>query len=141
MIKLSRTASYALQATLQLALADSDRPVSCRQLAAQGQMPQHFLVQIMRHLVAHKIVASTRGADGGYALGRRADEISLLEVIEAVNGPLSVSLPVGEGFPAPSRANLERSLGDATADLRGALASIKLSSLLPKRSPPAAGRR
>lgn len=131
-MKLSRTVSYALQATLQLARGKSGVPVPCSQLAAQGKMPERFLLQILRNLVAHGILASTRGVDGGYALGRRADEISLLEVIEAIDGPLSASLPVGEGLPAESRAKLERSLCEVTSGMRRELGSIKLAALLPK---------
>lgn len=131
-MKLSRTVSYALQATLQLARVGSDVPVPCSQLAAQGKMPERFLLQILRNLVAHGILASTRGVDGGYALERPADEISLLEVIEAIDGPLSASLPVSEGLPAESRAKLERSLCEVTTGMRRELASIKLSGLLPK---------
>lgn len=132
-MKLSRTVSYALQATLQLARGRSDAPVPCSRLAAQGKMPERFLLQILRNLVAHGILASTRGVDGGYALGRSVDDISLLEVIEAIDGPLATSLPVVEGFPVESRTKLERSLCGVTTGMRRELASIKLSALLPKR--------
>ena len=48
LMKLSRTVSYALQATLQLARSRSHDPVPCRQLAADGNMPERFLLQILR---------------------------------------------------------------------------------------------
>ena len=47
-MKLSRTVSYALQATLQLAQSDSSGPIPCSRLAAQGKMPERFLLQILR---------------------------------------------------------------------------------------------
>jgi Rrf2 family protein len=66
-VKLSRTASYALQAVLQLAQSDaSGYPVPCSRLAAEGKMPERFLLQILRSLVTHGILGSTRGVDGGY---------------------------------------------------------------------------
>lgn len=65
-MKLSRSVGYALQATLQLACADGTAPVPCSRLAAEGKMPERFLLQILRNLVAHGILASTRGVDGGY---------------------------------------------------------------------------
>src|SRR5271154_5777958 len=105
-MKLSRTVGYALQATLQLAEAEPGTPVPCSQLAARGQMPERFLLQILRNLVTHGILHSTRGVDGGYALDRKPSEISLLEVIEAVDGPLSASAPVSAGFPEDSQAKL-----------------------------------
>lgn len=66
-------------------------------------------------------------------MGRSVDDISLLEVIEAIDGPLATSLPVVEGFPVESRTKLERSLCGVTTGMRRELASIKLSALLPKR--------
>ena len=80
-MKLSRSVSYALQAVLQLAASDARTPVPCSQLAAEGSMPERFLLQILRHLVAHGILDSARGVEGGYVLERSPDEISLLEVI------------------------------------------------------------
>ena len=85
-MKLSRTVSYAVRATLQLAQLSSKGPVPCSKLAAEGKMPERFLLQILRNLVTHGILRSTRGVDGGYALVRPADQISLLEVIEAKIG-------------------------------------------------------
>jgi Rrf2 family protein len=132
-MKLSRTVSYALQATLQLARVDSETPVPCSQLAAQGKMPERFLLQILRNLVAHGILASTRGVEGGYALERSADEISLLEVIEAIDGPLAASMPPAEGLPSESRNKLEQSLNEVTTGMRRELEAIKLVHLLPRR--------
>ena len=67
-MKLSRTVGYALQATLQLARARPSQPVPCSRLATEGEMPERFLLQILRNLVAHGILGSTRGVDGGYTL-------------------------------------------------------------------------
>src|SRR6187397_745177 len=102
MMKLSRTVSYAVRATLQLAELEAEGPVPCSRLAADGKMPERFLLQILRNLVTHGILRSTRGVDGGYSLVRPADQISLLEVIEAIEGPFDTSQEVGEGLPAQS---------------------------------------
>ena len=88
-MKLSRTVTYALHATLQLARAETSRPVPCSRLATEGRMPERFLLQILRSLVTHGILRSTRGVDGGYSLRRNPGDISLLEVIEAVDGPMN----------------------------------------------------
>src|ERR1700680_2225111 len=95
-MKLSRTVAYAIHATLQLAQSKSGVPVPCSRLATEGHMPERFLLQILRHLVTHGILHSTRGVDGGYALERKPEEISLLDVIEAIDGPLSATLPSSE---------------------------------------------
>src|SRR5436190_15516690 len=95
-MKLSRTVSYAVKATLQLAQLEADVPVPCSQLASEGKMPERFLLQILRNLVTHGILRSTRGVDGGYSLIRSPDQISLLEVIEAIEGPYDAATSLGE---------------------------------------------
>ena len=130
-MKLSRTVSYALQATLQLARSDSVSPVPCSQLAAEGKMPERFLLQILRNLVAHGILESTRGVEGGYTLERAPEEISLLEVIEAIDGPLLANVPTGQGLPEESKDKLGQALGEVTAVARQGLEAVKLADLLP----------
>ena len=110
-MKLSRTVSYAVKATLQLAQLSADGPVPCSKLASEGKMPERFLLQILRNLVTHGILRSTRGVDGGYALVRPADQISLLEVIEAIEGPVR--------FAAGSRRGAARRLAAQAARRAG----------------------
>jgi Rrf2 family protein len=93
-------------------------------------MPERFLLQILRNLVTHGILQSTRGVDGGYSLERKPSEISLLEVIEAVEGPLTSALPIQEGLTAESRLRLCEALDEVTALARRELSAIKLSQLL-----------
>ena len=141
-MKLSRTVAYAIQATLQLAQSGSQRPVPCSQLAAEGHMPERFLLQILRHLVTHGILHSTRGVEGGYALERKPDDISLLDVIEAIEGPLISTLPPVDGVTAELfQGRLRDALDDITNNARRQLADIKLAALMPiaVASPAAAG--
>src|SRR5436190_1874491 len=130
LMKLSRTVSYAVRATLQLAELESEGPVPCSKLAKEGKMPERFLLQILRNLVTHGILRSTRGVDGGYALVRSADQISLLEVIEAIEGPYNAALEVGDGMSVDSQRSLRDALGQVTNTTRRQLESIKLSQLL-----------
>lgn len=130
-MKLSRTVSYAVQAVLQLAELEPTTPVPCSRLAAEGKMPERFLLQILRNLVTHGILRSTRGVDGGYALMRPAAEISLLDLIEAIEGPLQAEVPGQEALPPDSRAKLNANLREITAATRKQLAALKLSQLLP----------
>ncbi len=131
-MKISRTVGYALQATLQLAERDSEVPVPCSRLATEGKMPERFLLQILRNLVAHGILESTRGVDGGYALERDARDISLLDVIEAVDGPMSSGMPIGDGLPSESKSKLKDALGEITDLARRELQAVKLAHLLPE---------
>src|SRR5437762_9704308 len=117
-MKLSRTVSYAVRATLQLAQLQAHGPIPCSRLAADGKMPERFLLQILRNLVTHGILQSTRGVEGGYTLERRPTEISLLELIEAVDGPLNAQLPLTEGLPPDSLERLSIALREVTDTAR-----------------------
>ena len=97
-------------------------------------MPERFLLQILRNLVAHGILESTRGVDGGYMLARKPGQISLLDVIEAIDGPMQSNVPLGEGLPKNSKARLERALTDITETARQEFEAIKLAHLLPGRT-------
>lgn len=130
-MKLSRTVGYAVQAALQLAKSDPATPVPCSKLAEAGKMPERFLLQILRNLVTHGILKSTRGVDGGYSLVRPAEEISLLEVIEAIEGPFDGGTTVGEGLTEDSSRLLKQALSDVTELTRRQLGGIKLAHLLP----------
>ena len=131
-MKLSRTVEYALQATLQLAQSTSGAPVPSSQLAAAGAMPERFLLQVLRSLVNRGILNSTRGVVGGYALGRSAKEISLLDLIEAIEGPLAAGLLETQSIPPTALATLRNTLDRSVNALRTELQALKLSHLLPK---------
>ncbi len=98
-------------------------------------MPERFLLQILRNLVTHGILRSTRGVDGGYSLVRPPDQVSLLEVIEAIEGPMDTGQPIAEGMPAETRNKLHEALQSVTDNARRQLEAVKLSQLL--EPPPA----
>lgn len=129
-MKLSRTVAYALQATMQLAVSDSDTPIPCSQIASKGEMPERFLLQVLRSLVNHGVLRSTRGVDGGYMLIRSPEEISLLDVIEAIEGPLDSKLPLPASPNDITQVNLQKALQDVTATARQQLEAIKISHLI-----------
>jgi Rrf2 family protein len=87
-VKVSAKADYAIRAAVELAAA-GDGPVKGDRIAQAQEIPQNFLENILADLRNAGIVASRRGADGGYWLARPADEVSLAEVIRAVDGPLA----------------------------------------------------
>ncbi|HVX61963.1 MAG TPA: Rrf2 family transcriptional regulator [Pirellulales bacterium] len=134
-MRLSRTVAYALQATLQLAQLDSKGPVPCSQLAAAGNMPERFLLQVLRNLVTHGVLQSSRGVEGGYFLGRDPASISLLEIIEAIDGPLVSAMPLRDGLPGTCQARLEETLSRVAAATREQLAAASVSDLLAEPSP------
>ena len=129
-MKLSRTVRYAVQAAVQLAQSDPAQPVPCSRLASEGQMPERFLLQILRNLVTHGILRSTRGVDGGYVLDKLADDVSLLELIEAIEGPLNSEDELDDALSDNSQ-QLNVALREVTEVTRQQLDAIKLTQLLP----------
>jgi Rrf2 family protein len=98
-LRISRKIDYGLRAMIYLASIATESVVPFREIARQMDVPEDFLAKILKTLVDQGLVQSTRGPHGGYALAKAPNEISFLEVIEAVEGPvaLNVCLDDGEG--------------------------------------------
>ena len=96
-VKVSTRGDYASRALLSLALhAADDGPTSVRDLAERTGLPQPYLEQILLALKGAGLVRSKRGVGGGYVLARPADEITLGQIVSAVDGPI-----VAGDFGAP----------------------------------------
>jgi Rrf2 family protein len=87
-VRISAKADYAVRAALELAAA-SDPPVKGERLAESQGIPLKFLENILGDLRQAGLVRSQRGSDGGYWLNRRPEEITVADVIRAVEGPLA----------------------------------------------------
>lgn len=130
MIKLSRTVLYALRAVVILAEAKSPIPVPCSRLAAEGELPERFLLQILRTLVNHGILRSTRGVDGGYMLERPASEISVLDVMEALDGHLDTDRIAQQGLPFAATRRLRAVFDQVVEHSRRELGTVTLAQLM-----------
>src|ERR687897_6022 len=89
-MRVSAKTDYALRAAVELAAAwDGGQPVKGERLATSQSIPLRFLENILLQLRHAGLVDSRRGAEGGYRLARPAAEISLADVIRAIDGPLA----------------------------------------------------
>jgi Rrf2 family protein len=129
-MQLSQSVTYALQALIQLAESGEGVLITRGKLAANGRMPERFLLEILHDLVKRGILRSTRGGGGGFALARRPEDITLLDVIEAVDGPLPVGLPAGNSLSEALCNWLRANLEQITESTRVRLAGITLKRLL-----------
>ncbi|MBV8558734.1 MAG: Rrf2 family transcriptional regulator [Planctomycetaceae bacterium] len=87
-MKISAKAEYACLAMIELARRGSEQvPVRVREIAEEHGIPERYLVQILLQLKGAGLVYSARGSGGGYRLSRPADQISLYEVLVAIDGP------------------------------------------------------
>ena len=137
-MKLSSTVGDALRATLYLAAEEPNKPVPCSKIAKERDMPERFLLQILRNLVNQGVLRSTRGVDGGYTLAGPPSEVSLLNLIEAIEGPLDQTdvAEIGESEKS-SESQLDAALKDVSATMRRQLDAIKVAQLLqpPQKDP------
>jgi Rrf2 family protein len=91
-LRISRKIDYALRAMIYLASISPEAVVPFREIARQMLVPEDFLAKILKTLVDEGMVRSARGPHGGYTLARPAADISFLEVIEAVEGPVALNV-------------------------------------------------
>ncbi|MCB1038082.1 MAG: Rrf2 family transcriptional regulator [Acidimicrobiales bacterium] len=89
-MKVSTRGDYACRALLSLALHADGTPTSVRDIADRTALPQPYLEQILLALKGAGLVRSKRGVGGGYVLARPADEITLAQIVSAVDGPIVV---------------------------------------------------
>ena len=135
---ISAKADYAVRALLELAL-DTARPLTCEGIASSQEIPFRFLKSVVGDLRRAGLVRSQRGCEGGYWLGRPAEEISLLEVVLAVDGELMTlrgETPSGLAYPGPA-AGLPGVWRAVEASARRIMEETSVASLLGAQAPPA----
>ncbi len=97
-MKLSTRSTYGVRAMLAIGLHQGKGPIMTKEIAEQQSLPPTYLEQLMVLLRKSGLLTATRGAHGGYLLARPAMEITLAEIIEALEGPLVLTeCPSGTG--------------------------------------------
>jgi Rrf2 family protein len=91
-LQISRKIDYGLRAMIHLAGLPAGKIASLQDLSSTLHLPREFLAKILKVLAGRGLVRSSRGAHGGYQLARPAREISFLEVIESVEGPVQLNV-------------------------------------------------
>jgi FeS assembly SUF system regulator len=131
MLRLNRITDYAVVVLSQMA-REPEKQVTAPQLADDTQVPLPTVAKVLKALVRGEVLVSHRGASGGYTLARAPQAITMLEVIRALEGPVSLTDCVdgAEGDCSveslcPMRGNWDR-VNDA---IRGALQSVTLADM------------
>jgi Rrf2 family protein len=136
-MRVSAKADYAVRAAAELASAGVQGHRKREQIAEAQQIPSKFLETILLDLKHAGIVKSTRGADGGYALARPAADISIADVIRAVDGPMATVR--GERVESVEYSGSARALRDVwvavRASLRRVLETTSLQDLVDEHLP------
>jgi Rrf2 family protein len=90
-MQITRQADYAIRAVLHLAKLPSDQRAATSQIAQEQHIPASFLAKIISQLSIAGILHTSRGARGGVTLARTAQDITLLDVVEAIDGPIALN--------------------------------------------------
>ncbi|MDR2870997.1 MAG: SUF system Fe-S cluster assembly regulator [Xanthomonadaceae bacterium] len=91
MLRITKLTDYATVVMTVLAAADPDRVLSAAELAEQSGLEPPTVSKLLKPLAQAGLVEGLRGVRGGYRLGRHADDISLIEIVEAMEGPLAMT--------------------------------------------------
>ena len=136
-MRISAKADYAVRAAVELAAAGDERPVKAERIATAQGIPLNFLENIMGELRHAGIVRSQRGADGGFRLARPAGEITVADVIRAVEGPLASVRggPPEEASYGGAAAALPRVWIAVRANLRAVVERVTLADVAGGRIP------
>jgi Rrf2 family protein len=133
-MKLTRASSYALYAVVHMANQKNDRPTPSHLVARARKIPERFLLKVLKPLVSARVLHSVKGPNGGYRLARPASQITLLDIVEAVDGPLQGHAPLSENQGShPLNRKLEAICKQGTDLERRQLERVRLSDLTGKR--------
>lgn len=133
-MKLTRASSYALQAVAFMAVQKKDDITASHLIAEKKGIPERFLLKVLKPLVSAQVLQSVKGPRGGYRLAKSAHEVSVLDVIEAVDGPIRGHTPMGRrenGNNAISK-KLDTVCSQAADQVRKVMGKVKISDLLAK---------
>lgn len=131
-MKISTKGRYGLRVLLDIALHHGTGTVALRDIARRQDISQKYLWQVINPLKAAGILHATRGAHGGYALARPPEQITLLDVVNTLEGPVSVvdCVAAPDTCDRSASCTAREAWSAVDAKLTAALRSITLQSLV-----------
>jgi Rrf2 family protein len=114
-----------------MAAQKENRPVPSHLIAQDRGIPERFLLKVLKPLVSNRVLISVKGPNGGYRLARPASKVSLLEVVEAVDGPILGQAPLSQdgGHDALNR-KLQAICKKGADQVRNHLEKVSLAELV-----------
>ena len=100
-MQITRQADYALRAMLYLAKMEPNQRAATSQIAEEQRIPPSFLAKIISQLSIAGLIHTSRGARGGVSLARQPEAVSILEVVEAIDGPIALNECTGDKSACP----------------------------------------
>jgi Rrf2 family iron-sulfur cluster assembly transcriptional regulator len=133
-VRISRGTDYGIRGILYLARQPLDKVSLLHEVAQVQSVPESYLAKIFQDLAKAGLVRSHRGAKGGFSLARSSAQITLRQVIEALQGPISLNrcLDIREGCPNSKTCPVTEVLRQAQQQLLATLEAATLDSLVAK---------
>ena len=130
MLRFTKRADYGLMAIHYIAINDGFGAVSAKRIAEEFAIPPELMAKILQRLAKQGLVVSTNGPKGGYALARRPTEITVGQVIRALEGPINiVSCLEDSECPQIEKCNLRRPVHKIQAAISQVLDTMSLAEL------------
>jgi len=129
-MKVSRSTGYALLAVGYIAKHQGEKTILSQDISKQYDIPLEYLLKILQQLVRANVLRSKRGPRGGFSLAKPTKEITMLEIIEAVDGPMTGQLDLPRTGGEKFGLKTEQVYKKAVAQARAVFEKARLSSLL-----------
>ena len=130
MLRLTKRADYGLMAIHYIAVHADHGSVSAKKIAEEFRIPPELLAKILQRLAKQGLIVSQNGPKGGYVLARRPTDISVGQVVRALEGPLKiVSCYEDESCPQMERCNIRRPVQKLQTAIVSMLDAMSLAEL------------
>ena len=133
-MRISRTVEYGLTAAVFIAQNCEDGRVMAKKISGAYDLPTEYLLQVMQQLVRGGILTSKKGPNGGFNITRLAKDITMLEIIEAIDGPVIVPMNLAEQTGGkPFAKKVEKIFLNVSKDMKVSLAKVTLADMAGKK--------
>ena len=130
-MKLNHAASYAIHAMVHIARSKPGVPQASHDIAHKHKIPERFLLKVLKPMVSAGLLNSVKGPHGGYSLAKQPSQVSLLDIVEAVDGPIrgQVAFHADSGDAKVHKRLLE-ACHQVAEQNKKTLAAVKLAQLV-----------
>ena len=132
MLRFTKRADYGLMAIHYIAIQEDLGAVSAKRIAEEFSIPPELLAKILQRLAKERLIVSQNGPKGGYVLARRPIEITVGQVVTALEGPINIveCLEEDSDCPQMARCNLRRPVQKIQAAISQMLDTMTLAELV-----------
>lgn len=136
-MRITHEADYAIR--IMYCLAEQNQTISAKQISDDSGVPSRFALKILRRLTQAGLTESFKGVSGGYQLARAADQISLGEIIEVIDGPIEINHCLSSEFDCSrvqqkNKCTFHRLFSAINQDIRSKLYDLPLSQFVPEKN-------